>query len=202
MPAAEKNAQQREIAALRQSLKQAQDQVAAQERSLGDERERGRKLDEQLAGLRQAWKQAEERASGQEQLLVQERARSQRLEEQIAVHQRQVVVASADNRAPVPTASATPVATAADADLPRLMLRARLLLSQGDIGAARSLLERAAESGNPLALFALAETFDPNVLSAWGTIGTRGDPARAREFYTRALAGGVLEAKERLAAAQ
>ena len=85
-----------------------------------------------------------------------------------------------------------------DAELQRLMSRASLLLSQGDIGAARTVLERAAETGNARALFALAETFDPVVLSAWGTVGTRGDAARARELYAKALAGGVQEAKSRL----
>jgi len=85
-----------------------------------------------------------------------------------------------------------------DAELQRLMSRASLLLSQGDIGAARIVLERAAETGNAKALFALAETFDPVVLSAWGTLGTRGDAARARELYAKALAGGVQEAKSRL----
>jgi hypothetical protein len=85
-----------------------------------------------------------------------------------------------------------------DVDLQRLMSRASLLLSQGDIGAARAVLERAAETGNARALFALAETFDPVVLSAWGALGTRGDAARAQELYAKALAGGVQEAKKRL----
>jgi hypothetical protein len=78
------------------------------------------------------------------------------------------------------------------------MSRASLLLSQGDIGAARVVLERAAETGNARALFALAETFDPVVLSAWGALGTRGDATRAQELYAKALAGGVQEAKSRL----
>ena len=51
-----------------------------------------------------------------------------------------------------------------------------------------------------LALFALAETYDPFVLSEWKTFGTQGDAAKARELYTRALAGGVTQAKERLKA--
>lgn len=85
-----------------------------------------------------------------------------------------------------------------DAELQRLMSRASLLLSQGDIGAARIVLEHAAERGNARALFALAETFDPVVLSAWGTLGTQGDAARAQELYAKALAGGIQEAKSRL----
>jgi len=83
-------------------------------------------------------------------------------------------------------------------ELARLMVRASLLLSQGNIGAARTVLERAAETGSAPALFALAETYDPVVLSVWGTVGTQGDVVKAEELYAKALAGGVLEAKDRL----
>src|SRR5439155_3413162 len=44
-----------------------------------------------------------------------------------------------------------------------LTARATGLLGQGDIGAARAVLERAAELGSAQAHFALAETYDPNV---------------------------------------
>jgi hypothetical protein len=44
----------------------------------------------------------------------------------------------------------------------------------------------------------LAETYDPVILSAWGTYGTRGEASKAREFYTKADAGGIREAKDRL----
>ena len=80
----------------------------------------------------------------------------------------------------------------------RLLTRAKLLLSQGNVGAARLVLEHIAESGNASALFALAETYDPSVLSAWGTVGTQSDIAKARELYGRAFDGGVREAKDRL----
>ena len=42
------------------------------------------------------------------------------------------------------------------------MERANLLVAQGDVGAARNVLERAAELGNAAALFALAKTHDPS----------------------------------------
>ena len=71
-----------------------------------------------------------------------------------------------------------------------------------DARAARSMLERAAEGGNARALFALAETYDSNMLSAWGTVGMQGDTAKARELYGKALAGGVEEANARLKALQ
>jgi Skp family chaperone for outer membrane proteins len=96
------------------------------------------------------------------------------------------------------TMSARPTEPSGNLELARLMVRASLLLSQGNIGAARTVLERAAETGSAPALFALAETYDPVVLSVWGTVGTQGDVVKAEELYAKALAGGVLEAKDRL----
>jgi hypothetical protein len=82
----------------------------------------------------------------------------------------------------------------------RLIAQARLLLAQGKIIAARSVLERAvAENGSALALFLLAETYDRAILSSWG-IGRRGSVTKARELYAKAVAGGVHEAKYRLSA--
>jgi TPR repeat protein len=80
------------------------------------------------------------------------------------------------------------------------MARARQLIEQRNISAARSMLERAAEAGDPQALFALAETYDPNVLAAWGTVGTQGDAAKAKQLYAKARAGGLEEAEARLQA--
>ena len=80
----------------------------------------------------------------------------------------------------------------------KLIARARVLLGQGNIGAARVVLERAAESGNAQASFMLAETYDSVILSAWGTFGTRGETAKAREHYAKAHAGGIREAKDQL----
>ena len=82
------------------------------------------------------------------------------------------------------------------------MARATMLLGQGNIGAARIILQSAADMGSAPALFALAETYDPAVLSAWGTLGTQGDVGRARELYVNALANGIQEAKDRLNALQ
>jgi hypothetical protein len=98
------------------------------------------------------------------------------------------------------TMAARPTAPEAsgNSEAARLMARASLLRDQGNIGAARSVLERAAETGSASALFSLAETYDPLSLSAWGTFGTRGDVAKAQELYANALAGGVQEARDRL----
>jgi len=83
------------------------------------------------------------------------------------------------------------------AEVARLVARAGVLLGQGDIGSARIALERAAESGSARASFMLAETYDPFILSKWGTYGTRGDATKARDLYAQAEAGGVKEAKAR-----
>jgi hypothetical protein len=79
----------------------------------------------------------------------------------------------------------------------RLLARASALLGQGNIGAARIVLERAVETGSAQASFMLAETYDPLVLSTWKTYGTRGDATKARELYAKAHAGGIQEAKDR-----
>jgi hypothetical protein len=83
------------------------------------------------------------------------------------------------------------------AEAARLLARASALLGQGNIGAAQIVLERAIETGSAQASFMLAETYDPLVLSTWKTYGTRGDVAKARELYAKALAGGIQEAKNR-----
>ncbi|SEP39798.1 hypothetical protein SAMN02990966_05690, partial [Rhodospirillales bacterium URHD0017] len=78
------------------------------------------------------------------------------------------------------------------------LAQARLMLDQGKIIAARSELERAAESGSALALFLLAETYDPAMLSTWGISGRRGNVTKARKLYAKAVVAGVHEAKYRL----
>ena len=79
-----------------------------------------------------------------------------------------------------------------------MMARAQELLRLGDISGARLLLERASASGEARATFALAETYDPNVLSRWGARGFRGDAAKARELYAKALSDGMSEATIRI----
>ncbi|TAJ85430.1 hypothetical protein [Reyranella sp.] len=86
------------------------------------------------------------------------------------------------------------------ADTVPLMKRANVLIGQGNIGAARVVLEHAAEPGSAAALYSLAETYDPVALAKWGAVGTQPDVAKARDLYAQALAAGVLEARARLAA--
>ena len=81
----------------------------------------------------------------------------------------------------------------------RLLARAKALLQQADISGARSLLEHAIEHGSARAAFMLAETYDARVLQSWGARGISGDPTKARELYQQAQAGGIEDAKERIA---
>ena len=84
------------------------------------------------------------------------------------------------------------------ADEQRLLARANALLRQADISSARSLLEHALERGSARAAFMLAETYDARVLQSWNARGIPADPAKARELYEKAQAGGIDDAKERL----
>ena len=85
------------------------------------------------------------------------------------------------------------------AEVAGLLKRARELIELGDIGAARLLLERAAGANDGTALFALAETYDPAMLTRWRVQGVRPNVDRARSLYQRALDQGAGEARERLA---
>ncbi|SFO99721.1 hypothetical protein SAMN05216330_105256 [Bradyrhizobium sp. Ghvi] len=96
------------------------------------------------------------------------------------------------------TAAEPPTSPAQDEVEARLIPRARALLDQGNIGAARIVLELAAEKNIAQATFMLAETYDPAVLSAWGAYGTRGETAKARDLYAKAQRSGIRAARERL----
>lgn len=101
-----------------------------------------------------------------EKLLAQERARSQELARELA----------------------------AWVDIEKLMAqeRARSL----ELVAARRVFEQAAVRGSALALFLLAETYDPAMLSAWGILRRRGNLTKAQELYARANASGIHEASK------
>ena len=86
------------------------------------------------------------------------------------------------------------LATVTAADSP-LVKRADAIFRSGDVSGARLLLERASEAGDARALFLLAETYDPRVLSTLRTRGIRGDAARAEELYARARALAAGEGK-------
>ncbi|WP_201859271.1 hypothetical protein [Microvirga soli] len=117
-----------------------------------------------------------------------------------------VVAALPNSMSPLPMTSVPPISgeTSVKAEPAktddRLVSRAEELLHKGDVSGARLVLERALANGHARAAFLLAETFDPNVLSKLGTMGLKGDAAKAREFYTQAQALGMVQARERLEA--
>lgn len=69
----------------------------------------------------------------------------------------------------------------------------------GDIVGGRKMLEPAVAANEPEAIMALAETYDPNMLAAWGVREVTADVQRARELYQKALRAGVEPARARLA---
>jgi hypothetical protein len=79
-----------------------------------------------------------------------------------------------------------------------IVAQARQLIETGDVHAARSMLSDAGLSGRADAQFVLAETFDPNVLAAWGTRGINADVEKARAHYQVALGLGQQQARERI----
>lgn len=79
-----------------------------------------------------------------------------------------------------------------------LLDRAEALLLRGEVEAARRLLSEAADGGSLNARFALAETFDPNILAARGMRSPVADASTARTLYAQALAAGDARAQRRL----
>jgi len=171
--------------------KELERQLASDRALLARERARNKELEQQLA--------ARER---DQELLAQERAHSKELEQQLA---ERPDAAPAQASLPLPPLvepsewpAMVPAQRPTTADAARLIARARVLIAQGDIGGARLVLERAAEAGSAPAVFALAETYDSAILSAWGTFGTQGDNERAQQLYAEAFAAGIQEARARL----
>ena len=85
-------------------------------------------------------------------------------------------------------------------ELHKLAGKAAWLLRNGDIASARLILERAIKGADATAIYALAETYDPNFLNRLNVQGFLGDAARARALYAQALEAGVTEAAKRMAA--
>ncbi len=88
-------------------------------------------------------------------------------------------------------------------DPAEITLRLRLgadLMAAGDVAAARTMFERAAETGDAAGAFALASTYDPAVLAAMPLRGgIKPDPAQARRWYETARDRGSSAAAERIA---
>jgi hypothetical protein len=90
--------------------------------------------------------------------------------------------------------------TLTNAQLAAYVAQARRQIAVGDIAGARLLLEPAAAQDDMDALFALAETYDPQMLRRWRVFGPRPDDAMARTLYEKAAKRGHAEAAARLSA--
>jgi hypothetical protein len=98
-----------------------------------------------------------------------------------------------------PPPAAVAAASPRDADTAKdLVTKADRLLDRGDIIAARTLYQRAAEMGSGTAALALGTTYDPNRVWSLGALGMVGNKERARQWYARAGDLGQPEAKARL----
>jgi hypothetical protein len=85
------------------------------------------------------------------------------------------------------------------AEVALLMKKGAEFVADGNIGAARMMFQPAADAGEPMAAFALAETYDPLVLEKLGTKGgITSDIALAQRWYEKAKAFGSTVATERL----
>ena len=168
--------------------KQAADDSSAESlRSLQQERDKSARLERELASARKTRDVSATSGVVTASRVTQDKPPGTDAIKPIAATQTSVVSARSNTK-PDPENAA---------EVARLVARASVLLGQGDIGSARIVLARAAETGNAQASFALAETYDPLVLRKWGAYGTLGDAAKARDLYTRAQAGGIKEARER-----
>lgn len=197
-----KAADDQQLAILRRALQDAEASTARYQELLVQERARNQTLEQQLLAYQQT-------APGHEGDVATKPTDSPETTPapppdkpapaSVPVDDGRLIVASAGGASMTMTAQqpAAPQVTG-NPESARLMARASQLLIVGDVAAARIVLDRAVESGDVQALFALAETYDPLSLSAWGTLGTQGDAAKARELYAKALAQGIQEAKDRL----
>jgi hypothetical protein len=79
-----------------------------------------------------------------------------------------------------------------------ILAQAARRVSSGDVLGARDMLAAAEDGAQGPVTFALAETYDPNMLAAWGSRGVTSDVVRARALYRKALELGVTKANMRL----
>ncbi len=79
-----------------------------------------------------------------------------------------------------------------------LVKRGQDFIANGDLGAARLVLRRAADGGDAQAALLLGSTYDPATFKHFKVIGLTPDPAQARAWYRRAVDLGSAEAVSRL----
>jgi hypothetical protein len=119
-----------------------------------------------------------------------------------SVEPRSVSEAPAVVEQPSPAAIAARFAETQAAELrarqERLLVRALQRVESGDVPGAREMLAAADDGSQGSVAFALAETYDPNMLAAWGARGVAADVAKAKALYRKALSLGVANAQGRL----
>jgi hypothetical protein len=93
----------------------------------------------------------------------------------------------------------TTTAQLADEEISALIKLSQDFVRNRDFSSARLLLRRAAEAGSAAAALSLGETFDPLVIQQFHAIGLQPDPAKAREWYERAVQLGSDAASQHLA---
>lgn len=96
------------------------------------------------------------------------------------------------------TATTTTTAAQPKASWSSAIAEGKRLILAGDILGGREKLMPAVSADEPEAIMALAETYDPNMLAAWGIRDVEADVERARQLYERALRAGVTTARSRL----
>jgi hypothetical protein len=110
---------------------------------------------------------------------------------------RQAMVKADDRETGAP--SPKPVARLLDADAVTLLMKqGQQLVEAGDLAAARTLFQRAAEANDAAAAMALGATYDPTVLAGMRAVGIEPDVVKARFWYQNAASLGSSEAKRRL----
>jgi hypothetical protein len=85
-------------------------------------------------------------------------------------------------------------------EIAALLRRGEELLANGDLAAARLLLQRVAETKNAQAAFQLASTYDPAALKKLSNNSVAADPALAQYWYERARDWGSPDASSPLEA--
>ena len=114
-------------------------------------------------------------------------------------------VPKAEEAAPAAPPAARPVIAVAPQqpqldpeEINRLIRHGTKLLQSGDIAPARLMLQRAAQAGSGQAALTLGGTYDPEVLREMGVLGFAANPAKAREWYQKAMELGASEASRRI----
>jgi hypothetical protein len=79
-----------------------------------------------------------------------------------------------------------------------VLAEVRQRISSGDMAGARALLTTLQDVAPATTTFALAETYDPNMLASWQTRGVTAEPERAKALYMRARELGDNRAQQRI----